>query len=76
MDSQSNTDFSRYDMTSPTLFYPPSLDELYSKLKAASYSMEILSICSLLDCKINDLSKYVFTDDDECTNMVLTSTES
>ncbi|GFS47224.1 hypothetical protein TNIN_338971 [Trichonephila inaurata madagascariensis] len=50
---------------SPTPFYPPSLDELYSKLKAAPNSMEILSICSLLDCKIKDLPKYVFTDDAE-----------
>ncbi|GFQ77464.1 hypothetical protein TNCT_622181 [Trichonephila clavata] len=60
-----DSDSSHSDATSPTSLYPPSLDDLYDKLKNAKGSLEILTVCSFLDCKINDLPTYVFSDDAE-----------
>ncbi|GFQ86423.1 hypothetical protein TNCT_416501 [Trichonephila clavata] len=60
-----DSDSSHSDTTSPVSFYPPSLDDLYDKLKNAKGSLEILTVCSFLDCKINDLPTYIFTDDTE-----------
>ncbi|GFR12218.1 hypothetical protein TNCT_62771 [Trichonephila clavata] len=75
------SDSSHSDAASPASLYPPNLDDLYDKLKNAKGSLELLTVCSFLDCKINDLLTHTHTftfslTTPKETNMELTSTLS